>query len=148
MKKSNDFSSYLEKIKSDLNNLKNEISEFENNTGKDKPLKKSKKNNKNVKNKSYEFESAEGKSKMTTSMEGIGYEVVSMEGKSMMTSSMEGKSMMNNSFDNKDKIFEESDMYLNKKIQRKNKRLQLEDKNKLSEAIILSEIIGKPKALR
>lgn len=34
---------YLEKIKSDLNNLKNEISEFENNTGKDKPLKNQRK---------------------------------------------------------------------------------------------------------
>ena len=148
MKKSNDFSSYFEKIKSDLNNLMNEISEFENNTGKDKSLKKSKKNSKTVKNKSYGFESAEGKSKMTSSMEGVGYEGVSMEGKSMMTSSMEGKSMMNNSFDDKDKIFDESSMYLNKKIQRKNKRLKLEDKSKLSDAIILSEIIGKPKALR
>ncbi len=167
MKKDTSFLSFIEDLKSEINNIKNQINEVSTDdynrdyiisSKKSKTRSKSKnKNNKNLK--SYDdFESPEGTSVMTTSIEGNSQENYSYEGKTAMTTSLEGQSIMNSSIEGKSQMYNSKKtervsmrkdlLTLDELIERKTKKFAMKGKESLSKAIIYSEIIGKPKSLK
>lgn len=158
MSKNSGFLSFIDELKSELNDIKAQLNEehesYNGNVLRASTKPKNKKNqNKSKKNnykqKSYgSFESSEGKSIMTSSMEGQGLEGHSIEGNSMMTESMEGRSQMYSShkMENTNSIKESHN--LEKLIKKKNDKLGLKDRENLLRAVVYSEIIGKPKSLK
>lgn len=172
MKNEKGFLSFIDDLKSEINNIKAQIDEvgidknkndslkFSNNskTKNNKNNKNSKKQSKTFNNNFEDYESPEGRTVMTSSLEGNTLENYSYEGKSSMTSSIEGKSMMNTSFEgigqmyNSRKtervVFRKDIQTLEELIERKTKKFVLRGKESLSKAILYSEIIGKPKSLK
>lgn len=158
MSKNSGFLSFIEEIKAELSNIKDQLDEehesYDGNvlksstkTKKKKSQNKSKQNS--SKQKSYgAFESPEGKSVMNSSIEGQSLEDYSIEGNSMMTTSMEGKSQMYSSHRMEDITSKKENHTLEKLIKKKSDKLVPKDKEDLLKAVVYSEIIGKPKSLR
>lgn len=166
MKKETSFLSFIEDLKSEINNIKSQINEASTddynrdyiNSSKKSKTKSKSKNKSNKYSKSYDdFESPEGTSVMTTSIEGNSQENYSYEGKTAMTTSLEGQSIMNSSIEGKSQMYNSKKtervsmrkdlLTLDELIERKTKKFAMKGKESLSKAIIYSEIIGKPKSL-
>ena len=170
MKKENSFLSFIEDLKSEINNIKAQIDEVgidkqKNNTVKYSNNSKTKnnKNGINKQSKSFinnfeDYESPEGRTVMTSSFEGNTLENFSYEGKTTMTTSIEGKSIMNTSLEGKGQMYNSKKtervalrndiQTLDELIERKTKKFVLKGKESLSKAVLYSEIIGKPKSLK
>ena len=164
MKKEKGFLSFIDDLKSEINNIKTQIDEVgiderKSNHAKTSNKSKAKKNKSNKYLKSYDdFESPEGTSVMTTSIEGNSQENYSYEGKTAMTTSLEGQSIMNSSIEGKSQMYNSKKtervsmrkdlLTLDELIERKTKKFAMKGKESLSKAIIYSEIIGKPKSLK
>ena len=146
-----DFSNFLEEIEDELFNFKEELDMVNVKKSSKKKEKGRKSSKKSI---IYGAESSEGRSVMTNTMEGKGIEGISLEGRSLMTDSLEGKSQMNSSIEGKSiestKSIFNHDIYT---LDKKEKNIsgiksRLKGKGKLLDALILSEIVGKPKSLR
>lgn len=167
MKKETSFLSFIEDLKSEINNIKSQINEVSTddynrdyiNSSKKSKTKSKSKNKSNKYSKSYDdYESPEGTSVMTTSIEGNSQENYSYEGKTAMTTSLEGQSIMNSSIEGKSQMYNSKKtervsmrkdlLTLDELIERKTKKFAMKGKESLSKAIIYSEIIGKPKSLK
>lgn len=156
MKKSNDFLSFIDSMKSEIQKLKKEIGSMEDFVdpnsnvlrASSKPKSKQKSSeNKIPKSQSYEVgiisESSEGKSLMNESMEGV-----SIEGRSMMTESFEGKTQMTTSMEGDRRVQNKNEDIFNTIKNKKNDRLGFKDKENLKRLIIFSEVFKKPKSLK
>ena len=171
MKKNKSFLSFIEDLKSEINDIKAQIDEVGNENknstlkASSKPKNKKNKNaSKSNKNPNYRinnfdnYESPEGSSVMTSSIEGSTLENVSYEGKTVMTTSIEGKSIMNTSMEGQGQMYNSRKtervalrndiQHFDELIERKTKQFVIKGKESLSKAILYSEIIGKPKSLK
>lgn len=169
MKKEKGFLSFIDDLKSEINNIKTQIDEVgiderKSNHVKTSNKSKAKKNNKNKKNKSHknnnfeDYESPEGTSVMTSTFEGNTLENYSYEGKTAMTTFIEGKSIMNTSIEGQGQMYNSRKtervtlrkdiQSLDELIERKTKKFIIKGKESLSKAVLYSEIIGKPKSLK
>lgn len=171
MKNEKSFLSFIDDLKSEINNIKAQIDEVGNDKHQNNNVKtstksktKKNKNNNSSKGKTYktnnfeDYESPEGTTIMTSSIEGNSIENFSYEGKTAMTTSIEGKSIMNTSFEGIGQMYNSRKterVALRKDIQtldeliaKKTKKFVLKGKESLSKAVLYSEIIGKPKSLK
>ncbi|WBB39151.1 hypothetical protein NM217_03295 [Parvimonas micra] len=159
MKKEKGFLSFIDDLKSEINNIKTQIDEVgiderKSNHVKTSNKSKAKKNNKNKKNKSHknnnfeDYESPEGTSVMTSTFEGNTLENYSYEGKTAMTTSIEGQGQMYNSRKTERVTLRKDIQSLDELIERKTKKFIIKGKESLSKAVLYSEIIGKPKSLK
>ena len=172
MKKEKSFLSFIDDLKSEINNIKAQIDEVGINQTKSSTVKsssknkskKNKNNNRNNKTNNYkinnfeDYESPEGTSVMTSTFEGNTLENYSYEGKTAMTTSIEGKSIMNTSIEGQGQMYNSRKtervtlrkdiQSLDELIERKTKKFIIKGKESLSKAVLYSEIIGKPKSLK
>ena len=159
MKKEKGFLSFIDDLKSEINNIKTQIDEVgiderKSNHAKTSNKSKAKKNNKNKKNKIHknnnfeDYESPEGTSVMTSTFEGNTLENYSYEGKTAMTTSIEGQGQMYNSRKTERVTLRKDIQSLDELIERKTKKFIIKGKESLSKAVLYSEIIGKPKSLK
>lgn len=171
MKNEKSFLSFIDDLKSEINNIKAQIDEVGNDKHQNDTVKtsnksktKKNKNNNSSKSKTYktnnfeDYESPEGTTIMTSSIEGNSIENFSYEGKTAMTTSIEGKSIMNTSFEGIGQMYNSRKtervslrkdiLTLDDLIERKTKKFVLKGKESLSKAVLYSEIIGKPKSLK
>lgn len=159
MKKEKGFLSFIDDLKSEINNIKTQIDEVgiderKSNHVETSNKSKAKKNNKNKKNKSHknnnfeDYESPEGTSVMTSTFEGNTLENYSYEGKTAMTTSIEGQGQMYNSRKTERVTLRKDIQSLDELIERKTKKFIIKGKESLSKAVLYSEIIGKPKSLK
>lgn len=148
MKKSKDFLSLLDSIKSELKNLKEEFENYDKNIDPNSnvlraSMKKSSVNKKDTILKNDKtFKSTEGKSIMTTSLEGKSIETNSMEGKSLMNYSIEGNTLEKRELK---KVLEKN---LNEKDEKNKIKDKLKDKKDFKKAMLFYEILSKPKSLK
>ena len=149
MKKSKDFLSLLDSIKSELKNLKEEFENYDKNIDPNSNVlrasmkKKSSVNKKDTILKNDKtFKSTEGKSIMTTSLEGKSIETNSMEGKSLMNYSIEGNTLEKRELK---KVLEKN---LNEKDEKNKIKEKVKDKKNFKEAMLFYEILSKPKSLK
>ena len=162
MKKSKDFFSFIDSIKDEIDNLKQDIQSMQEYSDPNSNVlmeSTSIKNYKNFKKKSNKYNknfelndnlfSSEGKSLMTNSIEGVGYEGTSYEGKSIMTTSMEEKSQMStfNKINNNDYDHELNEINTEYDSIKNNNSL-INNKEDLKKAVLFLEVIGIPKSLK
>lgn len=131
-------SSLIESIKTEIQDLKEEIENIDiiENPNSNVLRKSTNKKNKKTKNnsKNSNFKSPEGISIMNTSLEGQSIEKDSFEGKAIL-----------DYFDEKKDILDENIL---KNDNKKSKLYKLKDKRNLKDYIIFSEILSKPKSLK
>ena len=139
MKKSKDFLSLLDSIKSELKNLKEEFENYDKNIDPNSNVLRASMKKKSSVNKK---DTILKNDKTFKSTEGKSIETNSMEGKSLMNYSIEGNTLEKRELK---KVLEKN---LNEKDEKNKIKDKLKDKKDFKKAMLFYEILSKPKSLK